>query len=77
VLILLPDGVTFSGDSTYCAADEATLLNEFCEIPMGTLTSVSGSFALPLGTLIQAKVAPQNSIGLGAYSSLNTEGVLA
>lgn len=44
---------------------------------MDTLTSSSGPFALPLGTLIVAKVAPRNSIGLGAYSSLNTVGVLA
>lgn len=75
VLILQSDGSTFSTEATYCAASEATLTNLFCEIPMDTLTSAP--FSLPLGTLIQAKVAARNSIGLGAYSSLNTEGVLA
>jgi hypothetical protein len=44
---------------------------------MSALTSSSGPFALPLGTLIQAKVASRNSIGLGPFSSLNTGGVLA
>jgi hypothetical protein len=44
---------------------------------MDTLTTSSGPFSLPLGTLIVAKVAPRNSIGLGAYSSLNTAGILA
>lgn len=77
VLILSSDGSTFSSAPAYCAPSEATLLNQFCEIPMSALTSSSGPFALALGTLIQAKVAPRNSIGLGPYSSLNTAGVLA
>jgi len=53
------------------------LASMFCEIPMSVLTAPAGPFALPLGRLIQAKVAARNSVGLGAYSALNTAGVLA
>lgn len=77
MLILQSDGTTFLSEPTYCAPSEATLQSQFCEIPMSTLTSSTGLFALPLGTRVQAKVAPRNSIGLGPYSSLNTAGVLA
>ena len=44
---------------------------------MSVLTDPTGPFALPLGHLIQAKVAARNSIGLGPYSALNAAGVLA
>lgn len=51
VLILTGDNNTFAGYSS-CEPSAATLTNLFCEIPMSDLTNVTGTFRLPLGTLV-------------------------
>jgi hypothetical protein len=75
VQFLHGDGTTYSSESANCAASSATLANLFCEIPMTVFTA--SPYSLGLGALIQAKVAARNAIGLGAYSTLNSAGVLA
>jgi hypothetical protein len=78
VLILsAAGGVAFEPAGVDCASDAQMLANKFCEVPMSVLTALSGPFALPLGQLLQAKVAARNSVGLGPYSALNTAGVPA
>ena len=44
---------------------------------MSVFVDPTGTFRLPLGQLIQAKVAAKNLIGFSAYSTLNTLGELA
>jgi hypothetical protein len=75
--ILLFDGSSFSGEATYCVASSHTLTNLFCEVPMSVLVDAAGTFRLPLGRLIQAKVSAQNLIGSSTYSALNTAGVVS
>jgi hypothetical protein len=77
VLILGTDGGAYAAGPLYCAPNAQMLASKFCEIPMSVLTAAAGPFALPLGRLIQAKVAARNSVGRGPYSALNAAGVLA
>ena len=53
------------------------MANLFCEIPMSVLVNQTGTYRLPLGRLIQAKVAAKNLIGFSVYSTLNVGGELA
>jgi len=77
VLILSASTGSYAAESIHCAPSAQMLTSKFCEIPMSVLTATNGPFALPLGRLIQAKVAASNSVGRGQYSALNTVGVLA
>jgi len=77
ILILESDGITYTADPTSCngESDANIKANEYCDIPMSTLTSAP--FSLPYNSLIQVKIRAHNVNGYGEYSQPNIIGEVA